>query len=200
MTYGRGYCMDQNSNADVIQEGTGGQPLDPGRRDRFLELFLTHQNRIFRFIVTAVPRWVEAEELFQQTSLTLWQRWDEYEPQFDFTAWACGIAKNHLRNHLRKKENQQRALGDDLLDKLTAMHLEKRSYLDDLQSALARCLELLPLDRRRLVHLCYGEKQSIQAVAEREGRSSNSLYKQMRKIREALYDCVTAAIGSGARE
>lgn len=192
--------MDQNPDVNVVQERIGNQDCNPERRDRFLELFLTHQNRIFRYIVTVVPRWVEAEELFQQTSLTLWQRWDEYEPEFDFTAWACGIAKNHLRNYLRKKENQQRALGDDLLEQLTAMHVEKRSYLDELQSALARCLERLPLDRRRLVSLCYGEKLSIQAVAEREGRTSNSLYKQMRKIREALYDCVTAAIGSGARE
>jgi RNA polymerase sigma-70 factor, ECF subfamily len=192
--------VDQNFNADAVQEAAGSPRRDPGRRDRFLELFLTHQHRIFRYIVAAVPRWVEAEELFQQTSLTLWQRWDEYEPQFDFAAWACGIAKNHLRNHLRKKENQQRALGDDLLEQLTAMHVEKRSYLDELQGALSRCLELLPLDRRRLVHLCYGEKLSIQAVAEREGRTSNSLYKQMRKIREALYDCVTAAIGSGGKK
>src|SRR5689334_18590313 len=142
--------MDQNPGVNVVQERAGNQDRNPERRDRFLKLFLTHQNRIFRYIVTVVPRWVEAEELFQQTSLTLWQRWDEYEPEFDFTAWACGIAKNHLRNYLRKKENQQRALGDDLLEQLTAMHLEKRSYLDELQAALARCLELLPLDRRRL--------------------------------------------------
>jgi RNA polymerase sigma-70 factor (ECF subfamily) len=192
--------MVQTPNSDVVQDRSGDGHSDPGRRDCFLELFLAHQNRIFRYIVTVVPRWVDAEELFQQTSLTLWQRWDEYDPGFDFTAWACGIAKNHLRNYVRKKGNQQRHFGEDLLEQLTALQINKRSYLDDLQSALSRCLEALPPDRRRLVHLCYGEKRSIQTVAEREGRTPNSLYKMLRKIREVLYDCVTTAVGSGATE
>jgi RNA polymerase sigma-70 factor (ECF subfamily) len=193
--------MNDESLTNMVQgDGAGGESSELGRRDRFLQLFLANQNRIFRFVVTTVPRWVEAEEVFQQTSLTLWQRWDEYDPASDFSAWACGIAKNHLRNYLRKKENQQHSFGDDLLEQLTAMQIKKRTYLDDLQSALARCLELLPPDRRRLVHLCYGEKRSIQAVAEREGRSPNSLYKLLRKIREVLYDCVTGAIRSGVVE
>lgn len=189
--------MNHESNTLGGQHGEGSESY---RRDRFLQLFLANQNRIFRFVVTVVPRWVEAEEVFQQTSLTLWQRWDEYDPQADFSAWACGIAKNHLRNYLRKKENQQRSFGDDLLEQLTAMQLNKHSYFDDLQNALARCLDLLPAERRRLVHLCYGEKRSIQAVAEHEGRTPNSMYKLLRKIREVLYDCVTSAIRSGAVE
>lgn len=192
--------MDQNPSIDIVGDGAGDQPSAAGQRDRFLGLFLAHQNRIFRFIVAVVPRGVEAEEVFQQTSLTLWQRWDEYDPQADFTAWACGIARNHLRNYLRKKGNQQRLFSDDLLEQLSALQVSKRSYLDELQSALSRCLELLPADRRRLVGLCYGEKRSIQDVAEREGRSPNSLYKLMRKVRETLYDCIMTAVRSGATE
>ena len=192
--------MDQKLNANELQEVIDGDGSAPDQRDRFLGLFLANQNRIFRFIVSAVPPWVEAEELFQQTSLTLWQRWTEHDPQADFTTWACGIAKNHLRNYMRKKGNQQRFFGDELLEQLTAMHTQQRSYLDDLQSALTRCLESLPPESRRLVHLCYGEKRTIQAVAEREGRTPNSLYKLMRKIREALYNCVTTAVDSGAME
>jgi len=192
--------MAQIPNSDLMQDGTSDGPPSRGQRDFFLELFLAHQNRIFRYIITIVPRWVDAEELFQQTSLTLWQSWTEYEPSQDFTAWACGIAKNHLRNHLRKKGNQQRHFGDALLEQLTALQVKERSRFDDMQAALSHCLEALPPDRRRLVHLCYGEKRTIQAVAEREGRSSNSLYKLMRKIREVLYECVTSAVGKGATE
>jgi hypothetical protein len=44
-------------------------------------------------------------------------------------------------------ENQQRALGDNLLEQLTAMHVEKRSYLDELQGALASMKEALATPR-----------------------------------------------------
>lgn len=187
--------MQRETQTNSVEDGPANEGRSsPERRDRFLELFLLNQNRIFRYIVSTVPPWVEAEELFQQTSLTLWQRWDEYDGTSDFSAWACGIAKNHLRNYVRKKENQQRFFGDELLDQLTAVQNKQRLYLDELQNALSRCLERLPPERRRLVHLCYGEKRTIQAVAEREGRTPNALYKLMRKIREVLYDCVTAAM------
>ena len=159
----------------------------------FTELFLANQHRVFRFIVSAVPRWVEAEELFQQTSLTLWQRWDEFDPENDFTPWACGIAMNHLRNHLRKKQNQQLHFSDDLLEQMASLQLEEQSLLDGLHRALADCMEKLPPQQRRLIERCYRPNASIKQVAIEQGQTANSLYKLVRKIRLALYDCITSA-------
>ncbi len=159
----------------------------------FTELFLANQHRVFRFIVSVVPRWVEAEELFQQTSLTLWQRWDEFDPESDFTRWACGIAMNHLRNYLRKKQNQQVQFSDTLLDQMASLQLEQQSLLDGMHRALADCIEKLPPKQRRLIQQCYRPNALIKEIARQEGQTPNALYKSVRKIRLALYDCITGA-------
>lgn len=163
-------------------------------KDHFLELFLANQHRIYRFIATAVPRCVETEDLFQQTSLTLWQRRDEFDPEGDFFRWGCGIAMNHLRNHVRKKQNQQRIFRDEVLEQLAAHQVAHQSLFDDLQAALAQCLEKLPPEHRRLVERCYGTESSLKVIAEAEGRTPNSLYKVLGRIRETLYDCITETV------
>ena len=41
--------------------------------EQFLTLFVANQNRIYRFLLTLVPRREDSEDLFQQTCLTLWK-------------------------------------------------------------------------------------------------------------------------------
>ena len=39
-----------------------------------------------------VPNVFDADEVFQDTSITLWKKFDQYRPDLDFRAWACRIA------------------------------------------------------------------------------------------------------------
>ena len=56
--------------------------------------FLQHQDRVYGYIVLMLPNRHDAEDVFQQTSLILWQKWDQFDPEQDFLSWACGIARN----------------------------------------------------------------------------------------------------------
>ena len=58
----------------------------------------------------------DAEELFQETNLTLWRTWDRYDASLDFVRWAYGIAHNEIRNFARKKRASHVLLSDQLLD------------------------------------------------------------------------------------
>src|SRR5579864_8549290 len=94
--------------------------MDQDLHALFAERFVRNENRVYRYLFSLVPRRSEAEELFQETSLALWKTWDRYPPEVDFAAWACGIAHNVVRNHLRKRKAQPRLLTDDqVLDQLT---------------------------------------------------------------------------------
>ena len=42
--------------------------------------FVLHQDRVYGYIVTLLPNRHDAEDVFQQTSLILWQKWDEFDP------------------------------------------------------------------------------------------------------------------------
>ncbi len=161
--------------------------------DQFAELFVRHQNRIYGYILTLVPNHNDAEELFQETSLTIWRRWRDYNPDRPFMPWACGIAHNHVRNFVRKvaRRANREFLSEDVLEQLARVRLEEDEDLAERQTALTRCLEELPEHQRDLVQRCYATKAKIRVVADDFGCTPNALYKLLGRVRRALYDCVS---------
>ncbi|WP_437221748.1 sigma-70 family RNA polymerase sigma factor [Planctomicrobium sp. SH661] len=168
------------------------------KEQQFLDLFLANQHRIYRFIVSAAPRWIDAEEIFQQTCLTLWERWDQYDAEGEFVSWACSIAIGHLRNHIRKKQNHQVLFQNQVLEQLATVHSEQQVFLESVHDTLRACLNKLPADAQRILVHYYDGQTGPKVVAEREGKSLNVVYKLVRKIRGRLYDCMTRNMAGGA--
>ena len=71
--------------------------MDSSPHDRFIERFVRSQDRIYAYVATVLPNRTDAEEVFQQTSLVLWQKWRELGPSRDFVRWACGMAHHEVR-------------------------------------------------------------------------------------------------------
>ena len=189
--------------------------MERERHDRFAALFVRNQNRVYRYLLTLVPNRADAEELFQQTILTLWETWERFEPTAEanaavsaaadggsgsdltgdlanqFVRWACGIAHNHVRNFVRKKQNQQVLVDANVLEQLGAWRLAHEDGLESRRQALAGCLEKLPAGQRSLVERIYAGAQTVQDAAAAAGQTPNAIYKTLNRIRSALYDCIT---------
>src|SRR4051794_4262573 len=100
--------------------------MDPaGRHDQVVERFVRSQDRIYAYGVTPLPNRADAEELFKQTCLALWKKWDRFDPARDFVAWACGMAHYEARNFLRKAAGRGRVgLSDDVLSEVAKARLD----------------------------------------------------------------------------
>ncbi len=72
-------------------------------QQRFLALFLRSEREIFRYVAALVPNVIEAEEIVQQTALTLWEKFDTYDPTRPFTPWACRFALNKTRQWMERR-------------------------------------------------------------------------------------------------
>ncbi|MBI9017508.1 MAG: RNA polymerase subunit sigma-70, partial [Phycisphaerae bacterium] len=57
-----------------------------------MRLFLDHQKKIYSFILMMSPNWCDADELMQETSAVMWQRFDTFEVGTNFVAWGIKIA------------------------------------------------------------------------------------------------------------
>ena len=49
--------------------------MDKTRHEDFAKVFIRYQDQVHGYIVTMLPNWHDAEDVFQQTSLGLWQTW-----------------------------------------------------------------------------------------------------------------------------
>lgn len=163
----------------------------PSDRDSsFVALFVKNQRRIYGYILSVVPDCNEADDLFQQTSLVLWEKADEFRPERDFVRWACGIAFNLVRNWRVKKRRDRHCFSEAMMAQIADVRAEKSQWLEDSLLALGLCMEDLSPFERRLLDLCYDGDHSIREVSEQLGRSEGSVYQRLHRIRAKLLECI----------
>lgn len=118
--------------------------MDSQRNEEFVKALVEYQSDIYGFIATMLmlPRWHDAEDLFQQTSLILWQKWDQYDRSQDFL-WACGIARNVVRNFLRCQAGRRIVFSEELVNELAEVRLDAQRLLEEQRGLLVKCIERL---------------------------------------------------------
>jgi RNA polymerase sigma-70 factor (ECF subfamily) len=65
------------------------------------------------------------------------------------------------------------------------------------QRLLEKCVAKLRADQRELLRLRYDQGTDIVAIARTLRRSAGSVREALRRIRKALFDCVTRARAAG---
>jgi RNA polymerase sigma-70 factor (ECF subfamily) len=169
------------------------------QRAEFAGFLARYQARLYGYVHSLVPDINDADDLYQQTALILWDKFAEFDRSRDFFAWGCGVARGEVANFLRRRARQRLYLAADLNLLLAEAHAEMTDdELDDRRDALGRCVEKLPPADRALLAECYGESADVRAAAGRRNRSTHSVYNSLRRIRKALFDCVTRALAREA--
>jgi RNA polymerase sigma-70 factor, ECF subfamily len=163
---------------------------DRARGREFLRLYQANERRIFGFILTLVPQWSEAEDLLQESTMTMWSKFDTFEAGTDFAAWALCIARYRVMNHRRKQRNQRVQFSDEVLEALDERVRRATTELDTLREALGSCLRKLPDRDRDLIQLRYEYGATTRSVAQRIGRSTDAVYKALNRIHVQLLYCI----------
>ena len=166
----------------------------------FAEHLRLHQSRLFGYVHALVRDLNDAEDLFQQTTVILWNKFATFDRAKSFFAWACGVARLEVCNFLRSRSRQRLYFSDDL--NLLLVEAQEELAEDDQEerrAALARCVEKLRQRDRDLLQECYGESTGVGEVAARHGRAPQSVHNSLRRIRRALYECVERTLVQGAQ-
>jgi RNA polymerase sigma-70 factor, ECF subfamily len=166
----------------------------------FVALLTRYSRRIYAFIRTLVPNQADAEDLFQDVSTTLWEKFGTFRRGSDFRAWAFQIAHYKVLNYRQRQAHRPKLFADDLIEKLAGDRLALDDSLDARSPALADCYQKLSPPDREIIDLRYVEEASVPAVAAQTGRSVDFVYKALRRIHGALYRCVDEALHEEDRE
>lgn len=164
-------------------------------REQFVALFVRHEAAIHSFVLTLLPDLVEAEDIVQQASLTMWRKFDQFTPGTNFRNWAFQIAKYTAMNHITKTRRDRLRFQEGLLEMLAERAAERTEQLESQRRALAYCIEKLPDDDRQILAGCYAEGAKINAFAEQLGQTANATYKRLNRLRANLLKCVQLRLG-----
>ena len=159
-------------------------------QQRFLTLFLRSEREIFRYVAALVPNVGDAEDIVQQAAMSLWEKFDTYNPTQPFTPWACRFALNKARQWIERRQRWQALLDHGLAEELAQRRQELQPEFERRLKHLETCLGKLPPKQRTLVEGYYYERADIESLAERSGKTAAATYKMLQRIRQALQCCV----------
>jgi RNA polymerase sigma-70 factor, ECF subfamily len=161
------------------------------RYDEFVGLLQRSTGSILAYVNALLLNWNNAEDVFQEVCVTLWQKFDEFETGTNFVAWALRIAQNKVRDFQKMngrraaawKSSVQNAMVHDFVEHAEAVPEDDLVYL-------AQCMEKLGQGDRHLVETCYGDGVAVREIAETLGRTPQSVHNSLHRIRRTLLDCI----------
>jgi len=170
------------------------------RRTEFAELLRGNQSRLYGYIHALVRDLDDADDLFQQTAVILWNKFGDFDRERSFLSWACGVARFEVSNFLRTRGRQKLYFTDDLnLLLIEAYDRVPKDEMEERRDALGKCVNKLRERDRELLRECYGDRAGVGTAAGKRGRSSQSVYNSLRRIRRSLYECIERTLAAQAR-
>ncbi len=162
----------------------------------FVALWTANARRVYAYIFSLAPNATDADDLLQETSLVLLQKFHEVGPIDNFSAWACKVA------HYKVLEFYKRRQPAELVDErfLETIGQDVRSKIDGLDrrmEMLGECLAQLAEKDRRLIKLRYQGQSSVETTARKVGRTTSAVYKALARVREALLECISRKLAEG---
>ena len=166
------------------------------RDELFADLVKEHQVslRVFVRSLGVESGWVD--DLAQDTFVVAYREMDSYDPDRDFGKWLRGIARNLVRNELRKQGRHRRILHESLSQHLLGLaENEKDREVDVTQlSALRDCVEQLPGRSRELVRSRYYEGWDATILADKFEMKAATVRQTLLRIRRQLYQCINQRV------
>jgi RNA polymerase sigma-70 factor (ECF subfamily) len=168
----------------------------PAGGNLFLRLFLKNQRRLYAYVLTLLPNRTDADDVLQEASLVMWDKFDERHPPDDFAAWGCRIAYFKVLDFYKKHQRSRVCFSQAMLERVAETALEQADtlQLDRRREALAACLEKLRPRDRDLLSRRFADGATTQSTAAEVGRSVDAVYKALAKIRQALFECINRTL------
>jgi len=155
-------------------------------------LFVRHEGAIRAFVRALQPLLADADDVMQETFLTVSRKAATFAPGTNFLAWACGIARLKVLENLRQR---QRAA---VLSEAAIIALTEDAPAPEVtvrrEAALARCLEKVAPKARDLLWRRYSSRQSSDEMASALGLTPTAVRLAMFKARAFLRDCISAEL------
>lgn len=165
-------------------------------RERMTRHWLASENAIRAYIAGAVHSFVDREDLLQQVALTVARRFEEFDENRPFLAWALWLAKSRIIDFYRSRDRQPHFLEDTLLEKYAEALIERQQAIPAQREALEHCLEKLPDRSRALVRMKYQDGLKIDQIAESIRSTPASVRVTLFRIRDALASCIERRVAS----
>jgi RNA polymerase sigma-70 factor (ECF subfamily) len=171
-------------------------PVEAARAELLVRLLSRHQDELFRYIFALLPHEEDARDVLQETSVALYRKFAEYDPDKPFLAWAYRFAYLEVLKQRERNQRGTRYLSRELVECLARQREQHEPVLQARLQALERCLEELPPAERELIRQRYQGQLKADELMRLAGTSRRTLFRNLDRIRRLLFDCISRRVAA----
>jgi len=165
-------------------------PTEANRHRAFLRQFTANEAAVRAFVRRLVPARADADDIMQEVSVVLWEKFDTFLDGGDFRAWAFGVARYEVLAWLRDKGRDRLVLSEKAVELLGSEAETHEPRLERQREALERCIVEVAPAQRDLLMRAYEPGTRIAALARESGRTEPGFYQWLYRVRKLLLDCI----------
>lgn len=161
-----------------------------------MRLLMRHEPALRAYSRSILPSWNLVDEIIQESSLTIWEKFAQLENEDGFLPWAKVIVRFKCLSALGKLRRDQQIFSEGVLellaDEAEAFDVEER---EQSMLALRSCLESFSKPHQELLLAPYSGNGQVTRLAGQANKSANSLYKLLGRLRVKLATCIESKLG-----
>ncbi len=164
--------------------------MEAVRTELLVRLLTRHQDELFRYIFALLPHEEDARDVLQETSVALYRKFAEYDPEKPFLAWAYRFAYLEVLKQRERNQRRTRLFHPELIERLALERQEQEPVLQARLQALELCLQELPPDDRELIRQRYQSSRRTEELVRQLGSSRRTFFRKLDRLRRALLECI----------
>lgn len=164
----------------------------------FSDLLAASRGRVFGYIYAMLHNMSDAEDVYQQTTVLLWEKFDEYRQGTEFTSWALKIAYFNIKNFQRSKNRTRVFFSESVMEKVADSFMAGTDQeADERTEALVGCLRRLSDEQQSLLRQRYADGTSVKKLAAQTNKTEAAVSMVLTRLRKSLLKCIQTQMATG---
>ena len=167
------------------------QPRTTLQQGDFVRLLMRNEPVLRAYARSLLPDWQGVDEVIQDASVTLWEKFDQLRDEAGFLPWAKVVVRFKCLSLIDRLRRDRHVFSEGVLELL----IEEAEAFDQAERerslrALRSCLESFSQAHQELLLAPYSGEGRVMTLADQAGKSPNALYKLLGRLREKLAACI----------
>ncbi len=161
-----------------------------GDRSGFATLYARHFSAVFGYFRARVLASHDAEDMAQEVFVRIYKALAKFDTDQLFRPWALGIARNVLREFIRKKHRRGEVAWSELCLDLEEQMEEDESVFEDILDFVPLCMNEINESGSEALKSHYMGGRKVAEIADHMGRTLGAVKVLMVRARQALKRCI----------
>ena len=183
-----------------VQDAALIEAANRGDRDAFEAIVQQYHGKIYGYLRSRLLEPSDAEDLCQEVFLRCYQGKVRFDSSAMIGPWLIGVARNVLREHIRKMQRRQEVAWTELCLEIDASRPEETSPYEDVIEHLPGCVGSLGQNAQEALSLRYRAKMRLAQIGEKLNRSEGAVKLLMYRARQALRHCLDGKLNGGPHD